>query len=154
MRSTASTRGLLERQARSWSDGLCRWQSSWTGAAEARNGFPATRIDGLKCNRHITWPMSILKPEKLDRIIERFRGLEGSLAAGAEGDSFVKLSKEYAELQPLAQTAEAYRKSLGEREDLKEMIAGGGEMGAMAEAEKAVLDQKIDGLEQKLKVLL
>ena len=98
--------------------------------------------------------MSILKPEKLDRIIERFQGLEGSLAAGAEGDSFVKLSKEYAELQPLAQTAEAYRKSLGEREDLKEMIAGGGEMGAMAEAEKAVLDQKIDSLEQKLKVLL
>jgi peptide chain release factor 1 len=98
--------------------------------------------------------MSILKPEKIDRIIERFHGLEGSLAAGAEGDSFVKLSKEYAELQPLAQTAEAYRKSLAEREDLKEMIAGGGEMRAMAEAEKTILDQRIDSLEQKLKVLL
>jgi peptide chain release factor 1 len=98
--------------------------------------------------------MSLLKPEKIDRIIERFRGLEESLAAGAEGDSFVRLSKDYAELQPLAQAAEAYRKSLVEREDLKEMIAGGGEMGAMAEAEKAILDQKIESLEQKLKVLL
>jgi peptide chain release factor 1 len=81
--------------------------------------------------------MSILKPDKIDRIIQRFRGLEGSLAAGAEGDSFVKLSKEYAELQPLAQAAEAYRKFLAEREDLK-----------------AILEEKIDALEQKLKVLL
>jgi peptide chain release factor 1 len=98
--------------------------------------------------------MSILSAEKIDRIIERFRTLEGSLASGAEGDSFVKLSKEYAELQPLAQTAADYRKALSERDGLKEMIAAGGELAAMAEAEKPVLDGRIDSLEQKLKLLL
>jgi peptide chain release factor 1 len=98
--------------------------------------------------------MSILKPEKINRIIERFKALEGSLSAGAEGDSFVKLSKEYAELQPLAQTVEAYRTSLAERVGLEEMIAAGGELAEMAEAERPVLDQKIERLEQDLKVLL
>jgi peptide chain release factor 1 len=98
--------------------------------------------------------MSILSAEKIDRIIERFKTLEGSLAAGADGDSFVKLSKEYAELQPLAQTAADYRKALLERDGLKEIIATGGEMAAMAEAEKPVLDERIDSLEQTLKLLL
>jgi peptide chain release factor 1 len=98
--------------------------------------------------------MSILKPEKLDRIIERLQALEGNLSAGAEGDTFVRLSKEYAELQPLAQAAEAYRKLLSERRDLEEMISSGGEIAAMAEAERPILENRIEKLEQELKLLL
>jgi peptide chain release factor 1 len=98
--------------------------------------------------------MSILKPEKIDRIIERFRSLERNLSAGAEGEAFVKLSKEYAELHPLAQAAEAYRKSLAERQGLEEMISAGGELAEMAETEKPQLDRTIERLEQELKLLL
>jgi peptide chain release factor 1 len=98
--------------------------------------------------------MSILKPEKIDRIIERFKSLEDSLSTGAEGDVFVKLSKEYAELNPLAQAAGAYRKALSERQGLEEMISAGGELAEMAEAEKSQLDQRIEKLEQELKLLL
>jgi peptide chain release factor 1 len=98
--------------------------------------------------------MSILKSEKIERILERFKTLENSLSSGAEGDTFVRLSKEYAELQPLAHAASEYRKVLAERAGLDEMIAAGGEMGKMAEAEKPALEAKIADLEQKLKLLL
>jgi peptide chain release factor 1 len=98
--------------------------------------------------------MSILRPEKIDRIIERFKFLESSLSAGAEGENFVRMSKEYAELQPLAQNAEAYRNLLVERKDLDEMIAAGGEFGEMAKAEKPAVDEKIARIEQELKLLL
>ncbi|MGH6874178.1 MAG: peptide chain release factor 1 [Aestuariivirgaceae bacterium] len=98
--------------------------------------------------------MSILKPEKIERILERFNTLENSLASGTEGDAFVRLSKEYAELQPLARTASEYRKVLAERAGLDEMIAAGGEIGEMAETEKPALDAKIADLEQKLRLLL
>jgi peptide chain release factor 1 len=78
--------------------------------------------------------MSILKTEKIDRIIERFKTLETSLSQGAEGETFVRLSKEYADLQPLAVAAEAYRTALAERAGLDEMISGGGELAEMAQA--------------------
>ncbi|HEY7749336.1 MAG TPA: peptide chain release factor 1 [Aestuariivirgaceae bacterium] len=98
--------------------------------------------------------MSILKTEKIDRIIERFKTLETSLSQGAEGETFVRLSKEYADLQPLAVAAEAYRTALAERAGLDEMISGGGELAEMAQAERPALDTKIDALEQKLRLLL
>jgi peptide chain release factor 1 len=98
--------------------------------------------------------MSILKPEKIERILERFRTLESNLSSRAEGDTFVRLSKEYAELQPLAQAAGDYRKFLAERSELDEMSAAGGEIGEMAEAEKPAVKAKIAELEQRLKLLL
>src|SRR5215207_7455894 len=98
--------------------------------------------------------MSILKPEKIERILERFRTLESNLSSRAEGDTFVRLSKEYAELQPLARAAGDYRKLLAERAGLDEMSAAGGEIGEMAEAEKPAVEAKIAELEQRLKLLL
>jgi peptide chain release factor 1 len=98
--------------------------------------------------------MSIVKPERIDRIVERLKALENNLSAGAEGENFVRLSREYAELQPLAQVAEAYRKSLSEREGLEEMISSGGEIAAMAEAERRIVENRIEKLEEELKRLL
>jgi peptide chain release factor 1 len=98
--------------------------------------------------------MSILAPEKIDRILERFQALEAQLARGADGETYVKLSKDYAELQPLARTASGYRDALAERGGLEEMVAAGGELGALALAERPVLDQRIEQLERELKLLL
>lgn len=98
--------------------------------------------------------MSILKADRINRIIERFQGLESELASGAEGEKFVKLSKEYAELQPLATAARAYRKSLSEQDSLEEIVAAGGELAEMARAEKPVIAEQIAKLEQELKILL
>jgi peptide chain release factor 1 len=98
--------------------------------------------------------MSILAPEKIDRILERFQALEAQLATGTGGEAFVKLSKDYAELQPLARTASGYREALAERGDLEEMVAAGGELGALALAERPILNQRIERLERELKLLL
>ena len=53
--------------------------------------------------------MATLPPEKLDRLIARFAGVEHALSSGATGEAFVKLSKEYAELEPTAKAAQALK---------------------------------------------
>ncbi len=98
--------------------------------------------------------MSILAPDKINRILERFQAIELQLALGAEGETFVRLSKDYAELQPLARTARGYRNALAERGGLDEMVAAGGELAVLAQAEKPAVEERIERLEHELKLLL
>jgi peptide chain release factor 1 len=98
--------------------------------------------------------MATLPPEKLDRLIARFAGVEHALSSGATGEAFVKLSKDYAELEPSAKAAQALKAAYAEAEGLADMIAAGGELAGMAEAEKPVLATKIEELEQQLRIML
>jgi peptide chain release factor 1 len=98
--------------------------------------------------------MAAIPIDKLDRIIERFAGVEHAMSQGATGDAFVKLSKEYAELEPAAKAAQALRAAMIEQDGLADMIAAGGELADMAEAEKPALAEKIAELTQKLRIML
>ena len=99
--------------------------------------------------------MSAIPLEKLDRIIQRFATVEHGMSSGAlGGDAFVKLSKEYAELEPTARKALELRKAYGERHDLEDMFKAGGEMAEMAEAERPVIAGKIERMEQEVRILL
>jgi peptide chain release factor 1 len=98
--------------------------------------------------------MSSVPPEKLDRIIQRFAAVEHELSAGATGEAFVRLSKEYAELEPTAKAAQALKKLYGERRDVEDMILAGGEMAGMAAAERPELDAKIAEMEHRIRILL
>jgi peptide chain release factor 1 len=98
--------------------------------------------------------MSAIQIQKLERILERFATVEHSLSSGATGEAFVKLSKDYAELEPMAKGARKLKAAYLERAGLAEMLAGGGEMAQMAEAEKPALDQRIHDLEQDMRILL
>ncbi len=98
--------------------------------------------------------MAALPPEKLDRLIERFAGVEHALSSGATGEVFVKLSKDYAELEPAAKAAQSLKAAYSEAEGIADMIAVGGELASMAEAEKPVLAAKIEELEQNLRIML
>ena len=81
--------------------------------------------------------MSTIPQEKLERIIQRFATVEHGMSAGAlGGDAFVKLSKDYAELEPTARKALELRKAYGERHDLEDMFKAGGDMAEMAAAEQ------------------
>ena len=81
--------------------------------------------------------MSTISQEKLDRLIQRFATVEHDMSSGAvSGDGFVKLSKEYADLEPTAKKARELRKAYDERRDLDEMMKAGGELAEMAEAER------------------
>ncbi|HMT13330.1 MAG TPA: PCRF domain-containing protein, partial [Aestuariivirga sp.] len=95
-----------------------------------------------------------LSPEKLDRIIARFAAVEHELSAGATGEAFVKLSRDYAELEPSAKAAQALQTAWRERRGLDEMAAAGGELAEMAEAEKGPLDERIAAMERDLRILL
>jgi peptide chain release factor 1 len=98
--------------------------------------------------------MASLPHEKLDRLIERFAGVEHALSSGATGEAFVKLSKDYAELEPAAKVAQSLKAAYSEADGLADMIAAGGELASMAEAEKPLLAEKIEELEQKLRIML
>ena len=98
--------------------------------------------------------MTAIAAQKLDRIIERFATVENALSSGATGEVFVKNSKDYAELEPMAKSARGLKAAYAEREGLDEMAASGGEFAQMAEAERPVLAQKIEALEQAMRLLL
>src|SRR5204863_2927075 len=98
--------------------------------------------------------MSAIQIEKLDRIIHRFAGVEHELSSGPAGDVFVRLSKEYAELEPTAKAALNLKQAYTERRDVEDMLKAGGELAAMAEAERETLDSKIVELEHAIRILL
>jgi peptide chain release factor 1 len=97
--------------------------------------------------------MTAIPREKLDRIIQRHATLEHELATAA-GSDFVRLSKEYAEVEPTARAALALRKAYGERADVDDMLKQGGEMAEMAEAERPLLEEKIEKMEHDIRILL
>jgi peptide chain release factor 1 len=98
--------------------------------------------------------MSILKPERLNRLIDRFRILEAELASGAEGEAYVRLSREYAELEGPARSAMQLLAAYQEREGLADMLKEGGELAELAEAEGPALDERIEKLEQDMRIAL
>jgi peptide chain release factor 1 len=83
--------------------------------------------------------------------------VQGTLAAGADQESYVRLSREFAELDPIVATITALRQAVREREDLKQLVddpASDPEMTALADEELGALDLKIEELERQLKVQL
>ena len=74
--------------------------------------------------------------------------------AAHRANAFVKLSKEYSELEPAARAAMGLKKAYGERRDVEDMLAAGGEMADMAAAEKPELDSRIAQMEHDIRILL
>ena len=102
----------------------------------------------------------ILPEQKLDALVTRLKTVEAELAAGPERDTYVRLSREFAELQPLVATITAYRATEGEIADLDAMLADAAtdaDMRALAESEKPALEEKRAALawwDTKLKAIL
>src|ERR1044071_904877 len=101
--------------------------------------------------------MTTIPAERLDRFVARWQTVQGTLAQGADQDSYVRLSREFAELDPIVATITALRKATREREDLQQLIDDPGsdpDMTTLAEAELGELDPKTEELEHRLKVQL
>src|SRR5919201_5181801 len=101
--------------------------------------------------------MTTIPAERLDRLVARWQTVQGALSQGADQETYVRLSREFAELDPIVATITALRKAERERGDLKHLIDDPGsdaEMSALAEDELATLDDVIEALEQQLKVQL
>lgn len=92
---------------------------------------------------------------KLDALLDRQAVIEAELAAGADGERFVALSREFAELQPVVAAVRAYRAALAEREGLDELAASGDpEMAELARADRPAVEARIAELETALRVAL
>jgi peptide chain release factor 1 len=99
----------------------------------------------------------MLPEQKLDALLARHRAIESELATQVTPETYVKLSRELAELGPVVETVRNYRNVVSEIEDLEALIADSStdaEMRTMAAAEKPQLEQRRAALEQEIKLAL
>ena len=97
----------------------------------------------------------MLPVERLDAILARAEALQEEMNGELPPEKFVALSKEYAELDPIATAVRAYRAALSEVEDLESLSAGDdAEMAEMAMLELTELQEKLPEMESQLQILL
>ena len=98
-----------------------------------------------------------LPQQKLDALLARHSLVESELASNLTPDAYVKLSREFAELEPVIAAIKAYRAVADEIADLEALIEDpktDGEMRKLAEAEKPALQERKEGLERKISLAL
>ena len=101
--------------------------------------------------------MTTIPAIKLDKLVSRWETVQGTLALGADQETYVRLSREFAELDPIVATINALRAALREREGLQHLIddpASEADVAALAEEEIGPIDTRIEELERQLKVQL
>src|SRR3954471_19518698 len=102
--------------------------------------------------------MTVTLPQsKLDALVSRLRTVEDDLAAGPDRDTYVKLSREFSELQPVVEAIKAFQGVENEIADLDAMLndtATDPEMRALAETEKPALQARREALAHKIRLAL
>jgi peptide chain release factor 1 len=99
----------------------------------------------------------MLPEQKLDALVARHKAVERELANPVAPETYVKLSREFAELAPIVEAVQNYRGIVAEIEGLDALIADAAtdaEMRAMALSERPELEQKRAALEQQIKLAL
>ncbi|NIY77531.1 peptide chain release factor 1 [Thalassospira sp. HF15] len=95
---------------------------------------------------------------KLEGVTRRFDELNALLSSGElDGEGFSKLSREHAELAPVVEAIEAYKKLLNDLKEAEEILAdadGDRDMREMAEAEKYDIQEKLPEAERQMKLML
>lgn len=101
--------------------------------------------------------MSVLPQQKLEALLDRHAMVERELATQLPPDTFIKLSREFSELEPVIAAVKAYRSLNAEIADLDAMIADMAtdpDMRRMAEAEKPALNERRETLEHDIRLAL
>ncbi len=91
--------------------------------------------------------------EKLAKVLDRFDAVQAEMNADVSPDRFVALSKEFAELQPVAEAARGLENARQAEADAKEML-NDPEMAEMAREELDALSETLPALEQEMQILL
>jgi peptide chain release factor 1 len=98
-----------------------------------------------------------LPQSKLDALLARHATLQNELARQLPPDTYVKLSREFAEIDPLAEKVKAYRAVAAEIADLDGLLADPAteaEMKSIAQAEREELAAKRAKLEHEIRLAL
>jgi peptide chain release factor 1 len=99
----------------------------------------------------------MLPDQKLDALVIRHAALERDLAAALPAETYVKLSREFAELAPVVEAVRSYRAAKRELDDLTSLIADpttDPEMRSIAEAERPQVEARRMELERQLRLAL
>ncbi len=105
----------------------------------------------LRFNRSVC-PLR-LPQSKLDQVLDRFHQVEARMGAATDGQEIVRLSKEHAEMKPVADAVMALAKARTEIEDLQAMVADP-EMAAMVADELDTLNARLPDMEREVALLL
>jgi peptide chain release factor 1 len=95
--------------------------------------------------------------DALSRVLARHDELGAALAQGLDGERYVKLSKEFAEISPVAEAIRQLRQSQAELKgaaDIAEDPASDPEMRSLAQEERRRLEGEVEELERRVKILL
>jgi peptide chain release factor 1 len=102
--------------------------------------------------------MTVTLPQaKLDALVNRLGMVESDLSGGLDRDTFVKLSREFSELQPVVAAIKSYQGVENEIADLEALLADAAtdpEMRALAETEKPALAARREALAHKIRLAL
>lgn len=99
----------------------------------------------------------MLPEAKLEILLARHAALEAELLGQLDGETYVKLTRELAEITPVVEAVKAWRAAGREVADLDAMLADpatDADMRAMAESEKPALAEKLAALEQQIRIAL
>ena len=99
----------------------------------------------------------MLPEPKLDALLARHQMVESELASQVTPATYVRLSREFAELGPIVDAIKAYREVADEIAGLEALLqdaATDAEMCALAAGEKPALEQRRAALEQQIRVAL
>ncbi|GAA0870634.1 peptide chain release factor 1 [Brevundimonas basaltis] len=94
-----------------------------------------------------------LPQARLDQVLDRFHQVEARMGAATDGQEIVRLSKEHAEIKPVADAVMALARVRAEMADLDAMAADP-EMAEMAAEELEALNQALPGMERDVALLL
>ncbi|MEM6669946.1 MAG: peptide chain release factor 1 [Pseudomonadota bacterium] len=95
----------------------------------------------------------MIPQEKIDQILQRFEFLEAKMAAGAEADEYVALSKEYSALEAVVAQARAFRQLTADIEEAEAMLSDP-EMKEFAQEELGSLRARLPEAEQEMRLAL
>jgi len=101
--------------------------------------------------------MTAIPAEKLDKLVQRWSTIQSELNKGVNQSTYVQLSKEFAELNPVVAAIQALRKVQAEHAGLTELLADASadkELVALARQDLAELEPRLEELEHQLRVHL
>lgn len=101
--------------------------------------------------------MTELPIEKLQTILKRFEMIEAQMAEGPDGETYVKLASDYADLEPMALKAREVGDLRSELADLEAMLADASDDEAMAKLAREELEsvqQRLSTAEDDMRMLL
>lgn len=99
--------------------------------------------------------MATIPAHRLEQVIDRFEEVEARMGAVSDPDEIVALSKEHAELRPVAEKAKELAQARADYEEAETMMEGDDpDMAELAREEYYALKESIPDLENEVQILL